>query len=375
MFQRNLVFRQNIQHVAAEADLAVHQVLVDIDRSEVLLAGDTGNGIRRQFLISTVRNDHCARFFRSVGVADIDRNACGTYRKDRCFMQYRCTHIGQLPQFGIGDRANHCRIVHNAGVCHQETGNVCPVLVQRSLYRTGYDRTGHVAAAAGERLDIAVCSAAIEARNYSMFQCAKAFPQNGFSLFIVQAAVRLEKDHFSSIYKGEAQICSNDFPVQVFAAACGIVLAGTLLEVCCDFLELIVQRKGHAQTGDNIVIPFPNCLQGIGEIQSLFCQIIAGVQHIGHLDVLGEPLAGGRRYHIPPLRICLDDCCCLLNLLCVRQTAAAELYYFRCHMFHSERKPEDLLSTPYLHLFAVNLKNRRIALHSPYTLPYTVSLY
>ena len=137
-----------------------------------------------------------------------------------------------------------------------------------------------------------------------MFQCAEAFPQNGFSLFIVQAAVRLEKDHFSSIYKGEAQICSNDFPVQVFAAACGIVLAGTLLEVCCDFLELIVQRKGHAQTGDNIVIPFPNCLQGIGKIQSLFCQIIAGVQHIGHLDVLGEPLAGGRRYHIPPLRIC-----------------------------------------------------------------------
>ena len=347
MLQRNLVFRQHIQHVTAETDLAVHQILVDVDGGEVLLAGNTGDGVCRQFLIGAVRHDHGTRLIRCVGVADVDGDACRTYREDRCLMQNRCAHVGQLTQFGIGNGTDHSRIVYDAGIGNQETGNICPVLVQGCLDCAGYDRTGDIAAATGESLDIAVCAAAVKSGDNSIFQNAQTLTKYLFGLFVVQAAVRLEEDDFCGIHKGKAQVCGDDLTVQIFATACGIVLAGTLFEVFCDLRKFCLQRKIHAQTGNDVVVPCLDRIQGIREIQTLFCQVIAGVQHIGHLDVIGKTLARCGRYYIPALRICLDDCCCLLDLLGICQTAAAELYYFRCHMSHTEEKPERSLLTPY----------------------------
>ena len=118
VFQRNLVVCQYAQHVTAETDLAVHEILVDVDGGELFLAGNTGDGVSADLLVGAVRYDHRARLFRRIGVADVDGDACGTNREDGCFMEHRCAHVGQLTQFGVGDGADDCRIFHNAGVCH-----------------------------------------------------------------------------------------------------------------------------------------------------------------------------------------------------------------------------------------------------------------
>ena len=69
-------------------------------------------------------------------------------------MEHGGTHVGQLPQFGIGDVGNLLGIGHDSGIGHEKAGNVGPVFIHIGMQSVGQDGTGDVAAASGEHLDL-----------------------------------------------------------------------------------------------------------------------------------------------------------------------------------------------------------------------------
>lgn len=130
MFDGNIVAGENIQNVPAETNFAVHLILVDVDDAEVLLASDTSNGIGAAIICIAFRNNHRTRSRWVIGIADVDRNTSGTNWEDGFFVEYRCTHVREFSQFGIGDGADADRIFYDSRVSNEETGNVCPVFIQ-----------------------------------------------------------------------------------------------------------------------------------------------------------------------------------------------------------------------------------------------------
>ena len=365
MLQRNAVFGQNIQYVPAETDLAVHHILVNADGGKVLLAGNPGNGVGRELFLSAVRNNHCARLFRRIGIANVNGNTSRAYRENSGFMQYRGTHVGKLPQLCISNGADYSRVLYDSGICYQEAGNVCPVFIEICLHCTGYNRTGYIAAAPGKGLDIAVCAAAIEAGDHCIGHIFQTLPQGCCCLFIIQRAVRAEKNHFCRINKREAQISRNHLAVQIFSAAGRIVLAGTLPEIFCNYSEFLCEGQCHPQAGNDILIPCLDSFQLCLERKSLFCQSIACIEHVCYLGVCGKALSRCRGHYIPPLRVCLYDCSSLLNLIGICQTASAEFYYF-CR--HSCIMRSGFRSLSLLEIFVILSKSQKkqeiLAIHA-----------
>lgn len=136
------VFLENFQHFPAKAHLGVHHILLDVEGSKPLLSSDAGNRVFR--LPAGALHDEGTLVFRRVGVADIDGDAFLSYRKDGLLMEYGGSHVGQFPEFTVGDGLDDLGIYHDPGIGNKETGNVGPVLIDICMDGSSNQRTGDI---------------------------------------------------------------------------------------------------------------------------------------------------------------------------------------------------------------------------------------
>ncbi len=140
------VLLEYLEDLSPKPNLGIHHCLVDVHSAEALLSGNTCDGVVRT--LAGVLDDHGTRIFRTVRVADIDRDSGFSYREDCVLMKDTCTHVGELTEFCVGDGLNRSRILNNSRICYEETGNVCPVLVKVRLDCTCHDGTCDIGTAA-----------------------------------------------------------------------------------------------------------------------------------------------------------------------------------------------------------------------------------
>ena len=205
MLKVDAVVLQNPQHLPAEAQLTVHHGLLHIDGAEALLAGDAGDGVAAD-LVVVVGNDHGARCIRTVGVPDVDGDACRPNRENGVLMQHSGAHVGQLPQLLVGNGGDHLRVIDHSGIGDQEAGYIRPVLVNVRLDRPGKDGAGHIGAAPGEGAHMTVSGCPVKARQHHPIHAGKPLPQQGNGFIQLEGAVLVKADYLCRIQEGVSQV-------------------------------------------------------------------------------------------------------------------------------------------------------------------------
>ena len=326
MLEGNTIFFKCLQYLSAETDLGVHHIFFNIDGAEALLAGDTGDHVFG--LLTGASHDPGTIVLGSVCIADIDRDTFLTYRENGILMKNGSTHIGQLAKFTIGDSLNSLGMINDAGIRNQETGYIGPVLIDIRFGSLGHDGTGDVGTTSGESLHRSVGHGTVEAG----YNCFLALCQSGTQYFIglccVKFAVLIEEDDGCRINEIIAQIICHDNTVQIFTTGSRVIAAGLCLKVLLNSLELIDKIQIQLQSVDDLLITGFDSIQLCLEALALICQIIAGIQHIRYLGVIGKSFPRCGRYHIFSLLICPDDVSYFFELLCACQRTSTEFHYF-----------------------------------------------
>ena len=91
-----------------------------------------------------------------VGVADVDGDVLLADGENGHLVQHLCADIGKLAQLVIGDTFDGLGVVNDAGVCHQNAGNVGPVFVDVCIECCCGQSACDVGAASREGLDPAM---------------------------------------------------------------------------------------------------------------------------------------------------------------------------------------------------------------------------
>ena len=320
---------ENLKDTAAEADLRVHHGFLDGDGAEALLAGDAGDGVAG--LAAGIFHNHRSRILGTVGVQNVNRDALHPDREDGIFMQNAGAHVGELPEFPVGDGIDGDRIFHNAGVGDQETGHIRPVFIDIRMHGAGHDGTGDVGTAAGEGVDGAVGKRTVEARNDGSVQTLQPVGQLLIGFFREEGAVFIEEDHLSGVDKFTVKVAGHDDAVQVFSAGGGVVAAGLREEVFFHLCKFEIQVQIQVKTFDDGEISLLNLLECFSVGIAILDGVIALIEQVGHFGVgLGAASRGGRD-DIASGLVGADDVADLFKLLCARKRAAAEFYY----LFHN----------------------------------------
>ena len=163
MLEGDAVFLEYLKNFSSEPNLGVHHRFIDVHGTEALLSGNSCDGVTRA--LAGILDDHGTRIFRTVRVADIDRDPFFSHREDRVLVKNACAHVGELAKFCVGDGLDRSRILNDPRVGYKETGNIGPVLVEVCLDRAGYDGTCDIGTTAGEGMDRSVRLSAVESRN------------------------------------------------------------------------------------------------------------------------------------------------------------------------------------------------------------------
>ena len=124
------------------------------------------------------------------------------------------------------------------------------------------------------------------------------------------------------------QIICHDNTVQIFTTGSRVIAAGLCLKILLNSLELIDKIQIQLQSVDDLLITGFDSIQLCLEALALICQIIAGIQHIRYLGVIGKSFPRCGRYHIFSLLICPDDVSYFFELLCACQRTSTEFHYF-----------------------------------------------
>ena len=163
MLEGDAVLLKYLKNFSPKPNFGVHHCLVDVHGAEALLSGNTCDGVARA--LAGILDDHGTRIFRTVCVADIDRDSLFSYREDRVLVENACAHVGELTELCVSDGFDRSRIVDDPRVSDKETGDIGPVLIEISLDRTGYDGTCDIGTAAGEGVDRSVRLSTVESRD------------------------------------------------------------------------------------------------------------------------------------------------------------------------------------------------------------------
>ena len=166
MFEGDAVLLKDLKDFSPKTDFGVHHRLVDVHCAEAFLSCNACDRVVRAF--AGVLNDHGTRIFRTVCVADVDRDSLFSYREDRILVENACAHVGELTELCVSDRFDRSRIVDDPRVSDKETGDIGPVLIEISLDRTGNDGTCDIGAAAGEGVDCSIRLSTVESRDDSL---------------------------------------------------------------------------------------------------------------------------------------------------------------------------------------------------------------
>ena len=322
MLDADSVILKGLQNLAAEADLRVHHILGDQYGTEILLSGNSRDGIAG-FLAGALHNP-CAVILRLVRILDVDRNALVTHRDDGILVQNARTHIGKLAKLLIGNGADRRRRIHNSRICHKESGHIRPVFIDADVTGPRNNGACDVRASAGEGFHLSVKATAIEARNHRIFQTRELFCGLFLRFALIKLTILVKKDDLRRIHKGEAKILRHHASVQILSAGCRVVAIRLLLEVLLDGAEFILEGILQTKALNDLIVAGLNLAEGICEILPLCRKIIAAIQEIRDLRIAGEALSGCGRNDIDSARIRMDNGTHLLKLLRIRKGASAE---------------------------------------------------
>lgn len=91
---------------------------------------------------------------RLVRIADVERDILLAHREDRHFMQHLRAAVGKLAQLAVGRALDGARMIDDAGIGHQNAGDIRPVFVDIRIQRRRGQRTRDIRAAARQRAEL-----------------------------------------------------------------------------------------------------------------------------------------------------------------------------------------------------------------------------
>ena len=336
MLEGQAEFLHCLQHLAAEAHLAVHHGLFHGDDAEAQPPRDAGDDEGIGFLHRAVGN-HGADFLRGVGVADIGGDARPVDGEHAVFMKHGSAHVAQLPKLPVGDAADGPGLGHDMGVGHQEAVDVRPVFIQLGISGPGHDGAGNIAAAPGEGVDLAVPDAAVESGNDGLRNGFQLFSHHGVGAFAVKGAVVVEKDQILGIQKCKAQIIRQKQAVEILAPAGAEVLAGAFPDQPLHLVQLPGDGEGKPQLLCDGQVALPNPLKNRAGVVAPLPGPVGLVQQIGDLFIFRKTPSGCAGHYIAAARIHSDNIAHLPKLSRVRQGTAAEFDYDFSHEIVSSK--------------------------------------
>jgi len=190
-----------------------------------------------------------------VGVADVQGDIFLPDGEHRALVQHLRAQVTQLTQLAVGDAADGFGVLHDAGIGHQDTGHVRPVLIYVGVQRRRCQRAGDVAAAAGQGHHPAVGHSPVEAGDHHPL-AVRRLPQRLIAGFLIHRAVKLEPQPQRRVQKGIAQILRHQPGGEIFAARGQILLVRfTAAHPLPQSVELRRQIEGQAAVVGDLLIP------------------------------------------------------------------------------------------------------------------------
>ena len=315
---------------AEEALLFPQHILIQRDNGKILAPCNSRHDTLGDLL---ARGDDRARILRTVGVSDVDRNVRGAAREDRILMQHGSAHVGQLAQLLIRNTLDRLRILDDPRICHQESGDIRPVLVNVGAYCARDQRARDVRSAAGERDDLSrFPSRSVKARDHSVLMSGKLLRQGFLRVVEEQSALLVEQDQACCVDKIIAQKSRRQLCRQIFPAACDVVCGAALLHLIHDLIEAALQIDVNVQIHLHREVPVCHDLEHLLIGQILIHMGLAQIQQIRHLVIGLKTLARRRNDHVSAFRVCQNDLLRLGELDAVRDGRSAKFQYFRSHL-------------------------------------------
>ena len=213
----DVIALEDRKRTAHKADAGLGTVTGDVDGDKTAFAGHAGNDGLCLTLVSRLANDG-AGVLRRVGVLDDQRNTGLAHGEHGLLVQDACTHVRKLAQLLVGNAGNGLSLGNNTRIGRIEARNVGPVLVQVGAQALGQDRTGNIAAAAVEQLDLALTRRAVETGHDKAALLAVLLHQLGGAVHAERTVV-MERHDRRGIQERQAQVLGHQAGGKVLAAA------------------------------------------------------------------------------------------------------------------------------------------------------------
>ena len=324
----DLVLGQNGQQLQQGTGLRGHAALGDGDDGKALLPGNTGDeAVVLRFIVDAAE-DHGAVVGGIVGVADVQGDILLPYREHRALMKHLRAQIAQLPQLAVCHPANGRRVLHDAGVRHQDAGHVCPVLVHVGVQRRRRQRAGDIAAAPGQSHHSAVRHGAVETGDHHPL-AVRRLAQGLIAGLLIHGAVKLELQPQGRVQKGIAQILRHQPGGEVLPPGGQILLirlAGA--HPLPQGVKLPVQVQSQPAVIGDLLIPLADQGKDLLTADAVFQVGAAQIQQIRDLMILLIPFTGGGHHDDAAGRIAFHNGLHFGKLHGIRHGGAAEFCYF-----------------------------------------------
>ena len=102
------------------------------------------------------------------------------------------------------------------GICDQHAVHIRPIFVHLGIHGAGHQRTGYIASAPGEGMDLSIRHHPVKAGEHSMGQGAQAPEQGMLRLYQVQLAGSIKEHAVLRIHKLPAQVSRHNPGGEVF---------------------------------------------------------------------------------------------------------------------------------------------------------------
>ena len=330
VFIGDVVFSKDLQDAKGKPGLLVQQVLVEVEGREVLAADNPGDNVAR--LEALVGNDQGAGFLRVLGVLDVDRDVAFDRGDQGLVMEDREAGVGEFPHLPVGHPADRLRVVDDVRVSRIDRVDVGEVLVQVGVQAPGQDRPGDVGAAPGEGRNVAGQGDAVETReDQELALLGRELVEETVCLGDHTGVVRRPGDPNPGHRWGDeaglvAQVLEDQghqlgvgaFPVSLEGGQEVIIVRvlaiGQVAQTVDNRLQLVI---GQVEVVGNCLVTDHDLVEHV--VIRLLVDHPLGIfdQQIGHLNIVGIPLAGRGGDDHPTLGIGRNNLDCLGKSLAI----------------------------------------------------------
>ena len=175
MLKGDAVLLKHAEHLSPKPNLGIHHGLLYVNGAESLFARNSGDGVTR--LAAGTLHNESSLVLRPVGIPDIDGDTFLAHRENGVLVKNAGSHVGKFPQFLVCNGLNDFRILHDSGVCHQNTRHIRPVLVHIRVDGLGHDRARNIGTASGKCFDGPIRLGTVKTRDNSLLHMLQTLGQ------------------------------------------------------------------------------------------------------------------------------------------------------------------------------------------------------